>query len=227
MMKIFATENTEPIDKVLFQKLLLALPADRQAKINNFTKYENAQNVLFADILIRQIIQKELRIPFEAISIQRDEFDKPFLENNKDFHFNISHSGAWVVCATSRLPVGIDIEKIRPVNFGIAKRFFSKEEYNNLIGKAEDEKLSFFYELWTIKESYLKVNGKGLSIIPLELIKINFTDNEVEYTDNHNSHNYFFKQYDIDNNYKLAICAADKAFPENITRINIKTLIRN
>lgn len=226
-MKIFATEIIKPIDIDLFRELLLTLPIERQAKINNFVKYENAQNALVADILIRKVIQQELKIELRSISIQSDKFGKPFLENNKSFHFNISHSVAWIVCAISDSPIGIDIENIRPVNFEVAKKIFSNEEYNNLAAKSEDEKLSYFYELWTLKESYIKAEGKGLSIMPLDSVKINFTDNKFESIDNSFSNNYFFKQYNIDDNYKLAVCAVDKAFPENIIQINIQTLLKD
>jgi 4'-phosphopantetheinyl transferase len=44
------------------------------------------------------------------------------------FHFNISQSGNWVVCATDNHPVGIDIEQIQPIDFQIVNSYFSKKE---------------------------------------------------------------------------------------------------
>lgn len=73
--------------------------------------------------------------------------------------------------------------------------------------------------------SYIKANGKGLSTILLDSIKISFSNNKFELTNNNSLNNYYFKQYNINDNYKLSVCAVDKAFPENITQMNIQTLI--
>ncbi len=69
------------------------------------------------------------------------------------------------------MPVGVDIEKIRPIDFAIAERFFTASEYRLLMDTAEQERLQLFYTLWTLKESYIKFVGKGLSI-PLDSFAI-------------------------------------------------------
>ncbi|HZJ82440.1 MAG TPA: hypothetical protein VFD57_01375 [Clostridia bacterium] len=47
--------------------------------------------------------------------------------------FNVPHSGNWGVCVEANNPVGMDIERIKAVDFNIAKRFFTKKEYRNLM----------------------------------------------------------------------------------------------
>ena len=85
---------------------------------------------------------------------------KPFLTDNK-YHFNFSHSGDISVCAVSDNEVGVDVEKIRVVNFLISERFFTAQE-NNAIMSSKDIKKEFF-NYWTLKESYLKYLGTGLN----------------------------------------------------------------
>nr|WP_143192121.1 hypothetical protein [Paenibacillus helianthi] len=81
---------------------------------------------MLAEVLIRRIIYDDLNIFNKDIVFGTNEYGKPFLENVTDFHFDISHAESWVVCATSKHPVGIDIEHVKPIDFEIAKRYFSK-----------------------------------------------------------------------------------------------------
>ena len=47
------------------------------------------------------------------------------------------------------------------MNITIAERFFHVDEYSHIL-KCKN-KLKYFYFLWTVKESYLKAIGTGLS----------------------------------------------------------------
>ena len=95
---------------------------------------------------------------------------KPCFPAFPDFHYNISHSGSFVVCAVCDRPVGIDLQKIPEQAeraMKIAKRFFSGQEQetlNVLRGNDEPEALCrLFCRYWTARESYIKLTGRGLS----------------------------------------------------------------
>lgn len=45
------------------------------------------------------------------IRFSTQEYGKPCIPDLPDAHFNISHSGRWVICAFDSQPIGIDIEK--------------------------------------------------------------------------------------------------------------------
>lgn len=81
------------------------------------------------------------------------EYGKPL---SKEKEFNISHSKGAVVLVIDEVPVGIDIEQIRPVDEKL-KDYISNEEENRYI---KDEQT--FYEVWTNKESLLKAIGTGI-----------------------------------------------------------------
>ena len=69
------------------------------------------------------------------------------------------------MCVMGDVPVGCDIERIRKVNPGIEKRFFSGKDNELLYDakqKGEQEYRNRFYTLWTLKESYIKCIGLGL-----------------------------------------------------------------
>ena len=47
---------------------------------------------------------------------------KPFLKNQKNAFFNISHSANAAACATSASPIGVDLECFRPLNLNVANK---------------------------------------------------------------------------------------------------------
>jgi 4'-phosphopantetheinyl transferase len=64
--------------------------------------------------------------------------------------------------------VGVDVELVAPIEaVAMAGRFFSPEELAELSRLEEAGRLSRFYELWTLREAYLKARGLGLAL-PLE-----------------------------------------------------------
>lgn len=94
----------------------------------------------------------------------RLQYGKPFIEGHESFCFSISHSGRYVICATGESAVGADIEVYavqKNIN-KIAKRFFAKTEYEQMMTLKEEEQIAYFTRLWTMKESYIKCNGRGL-----------------------------------------------------------------
>ena len=85
-----------------------------------------------------------------------------FLEPNLP-DFNISHSQDWVAVAISLDGrVGLDIEVARPRKnyLDVAKSFFADAEYQWMMQQADT--LTAFWQLWTLKESALKLYAKGV-----------------------------------------------------------------
>lgn len=115
------------------------------------------------------------------------KYGKPYLLNYRDFQFNISHTKNALVVAVSDKSVGIDIEKIKAVDFKIAERFFVHEELSYII-ENKDLQNKRFFEVWTKKEAYIKCIGKGLSIplnqfnvFDIELVKHYYTISFLDY----------------------------------------------
>lgn len=110
-----------------------------------------------------------------------NEYGKPAidpLQNQDKLFFNLSHSGDKLVLAVARLEqIGIDIErsdKARRVQ-KISSRFFSAREVEELLALAEEAWQQRFYQLWTLKEAYIKACGLGLAI-PLQHFSYGFPD---------------------------------------------------
>jgi 4'-phosphopantetheinyl transferase len=76
-------------------------------------------------------------------------------------------------------------------------RCFTDEEINYINGQREADILSRFYEVWTLKESYIKAIGLGLSC-PLRFFSvcINANGYPTSHSTSYNSTPYFFNKYE-------------------------------
>lgn len=112
-----------------------------QADSDKFVKfcYEN-----YKDIMSRYGAE----LP-SKVEIVRTEGEKPRFDTDKAY-FNLSHSGDVMLCGISHSEIGVDIEKIREIDY---KKF-------DFIDAQDVED---FFEKWTERESYLKFTGEGLS----------------------------------------------------------------
>ncbi len=89
---------------------------------------------------------------------------KPHVEHAADLAFNLSHSSNLAAAAvTQGMPVGVDIERIRPVADGLAARFFAPAETAALDRIAREARTAAFHACWTRKEAYIKALGTGLA----------------------------------------------------------------
>ncbi|GAB6259453.1 4'-phosphopantetheinyl transferase family protein [Peribacillus sp. N1] len=189
-------------------KLLVHVSAERQNRVKRFVKLDDAYRSFIGDLLVRFVLKERYGPVKEGLDWMTNSYGKPFLSNFPSFHYNISHSGEYVVCAVHDAEVGVDIEKVGPFDLQLAKGFFTEEEYKQVL-EAEDG-LSSFYDIWTLKESYIKAKGKGLSI-PLHSFNVRRHGMEdIQLTDLHGNipiTDFTCRQYQVDSEYRLAVCA--------------------
>ena len=58
----------------------------------------------------------------------------------------------------------------------MARYFFSPREYEIICSSSPDQKQAAFFDLWTLKEAYLKATGKGIR--GLEQVKFSMSSGE-------------------------------------------------
>ena len=102
--------------------------------------------------------------------LAREKRGRPFfLSREVDCDFNIAHSGVLTAVSHVRgknLHTGCDVERIRPrAGAGkIADDFFSAQEKDYVFSQ-DGLNETRFYEIWTLKECYLKL--RGLSVFDM------------------------------------------------------------
>ncbi len=142
---------------------------------------------------------KDQNIPADA-ELAKTVLGKPYLKDWPRIQFNLSHSGAYGVCAVSDAPVGVDVEMIRPLRQDVAKRFFTKVEQGYLSAQPPEE----FFRLWTRKESFTKAVGKGLTL-PMDRFSVL---DDVLYRD---GIAWFFHAHPIENGFLTVCCQQPEA----------------
>lgn len=175
-------------DRALFDREYQTMPLSRREKIDRLKSQSDKCLSLGAGVLLKEALQKEGIEDYDVLYTKKG---KPYLPGHDDIKISLSHSHEMVMCVISDNNVGCDIELIKPINLNIAKRFFSEEEYNEII--ESDNKEQAFCRLWTLKESFLKVTGEGLGL-PLNSFKT-ISDEKYE----------FFEIDEIEG-YKAAYC---------------------
>ncbi len=212
MAQVYALKLDEEINETPFRLLSTKISKEKKERVETFYRREDALRTLFSELLLRYILRKFVGLQNETISFLYSDYGKPSLKNFPQLHFNLSHSGEWIVCATDTHPIGIDIEQIQPIDLSIAEHYFSEKEKQQLFSLPPWAQLSFFFELWTLKESFIKQKGKGLSI-PLNSFTVSLTPEQpITLEENGNRLPLFFKQYQPDNAYKMAVCGRNDSF---------------
>lgn len=218
MIEIYAITLSEYIDSSLFSKILSIIPPEKREQIKRFAKSEDAIRGALSEILIRYLVKKKL--DQTNIVLEKNFFGKPFFKNEKNFHFNISHSGRWIICAIDNDPIGIDIEQISPIDLKIATKIFSNKECKEILSKSDMEGLLYFYKIWTLKESYAKAIGKGL-LLPFDSFSITMCGNIIKFTTQNDLPKKYFKQYSVFSKYTMAVCAGKNLFPTHIKLLHV------
>ena len=179
---------------------------ERRIKTKKYVRYADQARCIFAEVLLRYILWNHYGFPINKIHIKLNEYGKPLLFGYDNIFFNISHSGDWILCGVSDFPVGLDVEGGADGHLEIADRFFSKEEYSYIKSQGLMEQINAFYKIWTLKESYIKCVGKGLSI-PLDSFQFEFIDNSIKmYREGILDTDYIFYSKKIDEKYHIALC---------------------
>jgi len=113
---------------------------------------------------------------FTANEHGRPRIAHPLIDETLDF--NCSKSADLVICAVTRgMAVGVDIERVdRRVPRGVAEANFAPSEKAALAALPAHEQGKRFFAYWTLKESYLKARGLGLSQ-PLDSVAFGVAEN--------------------------------------------------
>lgn len=150
----------------------LLCPEEKQ-RLARFVALGAAQQFLVARALLRSTLSRYRDVAPRDWTFQQNQYGRPSVctpDCGQALSFNVSHTDGLVVCAVSETArIGIDVENLsRQLDFhGLARHSFSEHEVAALELSTDEELVDKFYSLWTLKESYIKARGMGLSI-PLD-----------------------------------------------------------
>ena len=147
------------------QEVYVRLSASRKERIDRLHRQEDKQRSLAAERLVCELLKEHCDVTAAQLCCKSN--GQPYLEDCR-LQVSISHCEQMVACAVSQNPVGIDIERIRPVDLRITRHTCVPEELDYLQtdkqGVCSDpDVLRRFFEIWTAKEAYFKKCGTGIT----------------------------------------------------------------
>jgi 4'-phosphopantetheinyl transferase len=153
-----------------------------------------------------------------------DPLNKPHIVEEQagepSLQFNLSHCRLAVAVAIARgTAIGIDVEeRRRPVDHDeIARRFFAESEVDMMSALGPAGAAVRFFELWTLKEAYLKALGKGLTR-PLKSVVFRFDgDDGVRLAEAQENRDWTFVLAALDNDCPLAVAINRRQDPRTFT----------
>lgn len=207
--KIYAANVTELENEALYNAAYTKVTEERRKKTDSFRLKGDRQLSLGAELLLMQGL-KEWGINPKEIKYYYGENGKPYLAGGQNIYFNLSHSEETVICAVSLWEVGCDIEKISDYKLQVAKKFFCEAEYGLIASQTTNEaRQNMFFRLWTLKESFIKLKGMGMSM-PMNSFSIKFDTDEIIINQKFFDEKCYFQELDLWKDYKCAVCGFDK-----------------
>lgn len=147
------------------QGVYAQLSPSRKERIDRLCRQEDKQRSLAAELLVQELLKEHYGVASAELCCEPN--GQPYLKNCQ-LQVSISHCGQMVACAVSPMPVGIDIERIRPIDLRITRHTCVPEELDYLQSGQqgvcdEPDVLRRFFEIWTAKEAYFKKCGTGIT----------------------------------------------------------------
>jgi 4'-phosphopantetheinyl transferase len=141
------------ITKTEYEAIYNGLTPSRRAHIDRMKQQDDRLRSLAVTHLLNSILE-EFGVCDARLEVL--ENGKPHLVGS-DLFFSLSHSEEGVAAVVSGTPVGIDIEKIKPVTDKLIN-YVCNENEREYIESGDDKEYRFF-AVWTAKEAYFKKNG--------------------------------------------------------------------
>lgn len=154
MIKLYYCRWTESDIETVLQ-LSKYISEERLHKLNKYLHKEDKVRSILAELLLKYALKEDNK-NFVQPSI--NEFGKPYIDG---VHFSISHSGNMVVLGYGDSEIGVDIELVQG-NVEMIDSIFTSYENQFVFCGANEEIQERFVQMWTMKESLLKMMGVGL-----------------------------------------------------------------
>lgn len=219
---IWSAEQSEFGLQQLQTHCLRWLDADYLRRLRRLRTERHQLQLLLGHFLVRSVLsQYHNEVAPADWCFVKNAYGKPALDQDRHalkLFFNLSHSRGRLVVAVARGDcLGVDIEACsRPRRIArIASRFFAPQEVQDMLALPTEKQNERFYQLWTLKEAYIKARGLGLAI-PLQQFSFSFHNNNCikvafdEQLEDLPEH-WRFWQMNVEDGYKLALAIRREA----------------
>jgi 4'-phosphopantetheinyl transferase len=149
------------------------LSEPERAQWHRFVVEDARLQYLVTRALVRTTLSRYAEVPAQTWQFETNTYGRPHISQPqalRDLRFNLSNTTGLVACAVSKdCEIGIDVENFaRNVDTdALAPSVFAPAELADFRQSGSQDRRNRFFSYWTLKESYIKARGMGLSI-PLD-----------------------------------------------------------
>lgn len=215
-----------PAEKI--QLMFDRVSESRRQQASRYKFQEDAIRSLTGELLLARLLKEKHGCVGSELLFHKNAYGKPLLIAPFTQHFNVSHSGDWVICGLHDSDIGVDVEVMKPIEVEHFERIFTVKEMQWLMSIVSgEERMRGFYSLWTLKESYIKAVGQGLSM-PLDSFDVlSFVSGSMAAQSANPS---LIKDYDLrlttlDEKHQLAVCIHGQIHELNVVKTDLSTLL--
>lgn len=206
-------------DQNLYEQAYSFASSERRSKADRY-RFEKDRCLCIGAELLLQYGLRDSNERTPAFCIKTNSFGKPDLDN-ENLHFNISHSGDWAICAVSDHEVGCDVEEIKSADLKIAERFFCREEYAHISEQSSPaEQNLLFYRYWTLKESFMKATGLGMTL-PFDAFQIQLGE-RIRVNQSLDQRVYSFAEFGNIPGYCCSVCSVGDSLKVQLKIIDLR-----
>jgi 4'-phosphopantetheinyl transferase len=156
----------------LVAALRRVLSPDERERVRRLRSSRNRRRVAVSRGLLRRLLAGYAGVAAHELRFSYGPWGKPALAplpRGMDLRFNVAHSAELIVVAITRArPVGVDVERIRPLRNleRLARRHLSSREWAAFRRVPEARRTEAFFDFWTREEAFCKAMGRGLPLRP-------------------------------------------------------------
>ncbi|RKZ37486.1 MAG: 4-phosphopantetheinyl transferase [Gammaproteobacteria bacterium] len=176
----FPDEIQSPERLSTYQEMM-TLEEQVQQQRFHFSKHRH--QYLITRALVRTTLSRYANIEPHQWRFSKNAYGRPEIipqAGVPPLRFNLSHTDGLIICGVVlKQDIGVDVENKERTGamIEIADRFFSQQEVRDLYALPEKQRRNRFFDYWTLKESYIKARGMGLSL-PLEQFSFLMSTNQ-------------------------------------------------
>ncbi len=202
MITLYTATTSDIPDPQTHPSILEGLGEERKGKILRLRQKKSREQSLGAGLLLRKIL---LRYGRDMSEIYAGANGKPMMDG---IYFNLSHTEGRVLLAVGDSEAGCDIERVKEFPLQVAKRFFccGEQEYISSFPEGKERDRAFF-RLWTVRESYMKMTGEGMSL-PFDAFEV-LTEEGLGILREGRMEDCYIREYVI-GEYQAAVCAREQ-----------------
>jgi 4'-phosphopantetheinyl transferase len=168
-VRLWAQATDALDDQALDRAVAVLSPAER-ARHGRFHFAHHRRDYAIAHALVRTSLSRCGTLSPAAWTFEEHASGRPLVTSQPGTppppSFSLSHTHGFVACAiASAADIGVDVERVdrKVEQAAIAARYYAPGELAQLARCAPERRAARFFELWTLKEAYLKAIGAGLS----------------------------------------------------------------